>query len=90
MKTYLIVIERCKNNCSAFSPDVPGCISTGDTVEETLDNMRDALRTHLDGEESPPEPRGLEYHLADDPELHDPGLILTSIPVEEVSPLAHA
>jgi predicted RNase H-like HicB family nuclease len=90
METYLIVIERGKNNCSAFSPDVPGCITVGDTMEETLDNMRDALRTHLDGEESIPEPRGLENHLADDSDLRDPGLIFASIPVADVSPLAHA
>lgn len=46
---YLIVIENAGSNYSAYSPDVPGCISTGATIEECSQNMRDALEFHLDG-----------------------------------------
>lgn len=46
---YLVVIEKGIQNYSAFSPDVPGCIATGQTVEETIDSMRDALEFHIEG-----------------------------------------
>ncbi len=45
---YLVVIEQAESNYSAYAPDVPGCISTGKTVEETLANYREALQLHLE------------------------------------------
>jgi hypothetical protein len=33
---YPVIIEKIKNNCSAYSPDLPGCVSTGVTIKETL------------------------------------------------------
>ena len=64
---YLIVIEKAPANFAAYSPDVPGCIAVGGTVEETLLEMKDALRSHLgvmqaDGDELPT-PRGVESYL---------------------------
>jgi len=55
---YLIVIEKAESNWAAYSPDVLGCVATGRTVEETVENMRGALTLHLetmieDGEELP-------------------------------------
>jgi len=35
MKKFLIVIEKAESNYSAYSPDLPGCIATGSTIEET-------------------------------------------------------
>lgn len=49
MQRYLIVIENAENNYSAYSPDIPGCVATGDTKEEAESRMRDAIRMHLDG-----------------------------------------
>ncbi|MFN2500921.1 MAG: type II toxin-antitoxin system HicB family antitoxin [Pyrinomonadaceae bacterium] len=46
---YLIVIEKGEQNYSAFSPDVPGCVATGRTVEDTLDSERSALEFHIEG-----------------------------------------
>jgi len=46
---YLIVIEKSKTGYSAYSPDLPGCVSTGSTIEETELNMREAIAFHLDG-----------------------------------------
>lgn len=46
---YLIVIEKSKTGYSAYSPELPGCISTGATIEETERNMREASSFHLDG-----------------------------------------
>ena len=46
---YLIVIEKTKTGFSAFSPDIPGCISTGKTKKDVENNMREAIEFHLDG-----------------------------------------
>ena len=46
---YAIVIERAENNCSAYAPDLPGCIATGATVEETEAQMREAIEFHIAG-----------------------------------------
>ena len=88
--SYLIVIEQGKRNYGALSPDVPGCFTVGDTVEETLANMRDALQLHLSDEEEVPEPKGLEHHLREDAELRDGRFIFAYLPVEEVAPCAFA
>ena len=49
MKKYAIVIEQGPHNLSAYVPDLPGCITTGKTVEEIERNMREAISLHLDG-----------------------------------------
>ncbi len=46
---YAIVIEHGKSNLSAYVPDLPGCITTGQTIEEVVRNMRQAIELHLDG-----------------------------------------
>jgi predicted RNase H-like HicB family nuclease len=46
---YLIVIEKTDAGYSAYSPDLPGCVSTGTTQEETERNMKDAIEFHIDG-----------------------------------------
>ncbi|HEY3866473.1 MAG TPA: type II toxin-antitoxin system HicB family antitoxin [Solirubrobacteraceae bacterium] len=46
---YLILIEGGPpSNYSAWSPDVLGCVATGDTIEECVNEMRTALAGHLD------------------------------------------
>ena len=49
MKKYLVVIEKTGTGHSAYSPDPPGCISTGGTREEIEKNMEEAIEFHLDG-----------------------------------------
>jgi predicted RNase H-like HicB family nuclease len=49
MKKYLIVIEPTQTGFSAYSPDLPGCVSTGQTREEVESNMKEAMAFHLDG-----------------------------------------
>ena len=46
---YLIVIEPTSTGFSAYSPDLPGCVSTGATRQECEQNMREAIEFHLDG-----------------------------------------
>jgi predicted RNase H-like HicB family nuclease len=69
MEKYLVVIERAKDNFSAFSPDVWGCVAAGKTVEETLRLMKEALQLHLedivnDGLDIP-KPKGISQHISD-------------------------
>jgi predicted RNase H-like HicB family nuclease len=49
MPRFLIVIEKAENNYSAYSPDLPGCIATGSTVEEVKKNMQEAIEIHVKG-----------------------------------------
>ncbi len=46
---FAIVIERAGDNFSAYVPDLPGCIATGNTVKDVENEIRDAIRFHLDG-----------------------------------------
>jgi predicted RNase H-like HicB family nuclease len=45
---YLVILERGEQNYSAYVPDLPGCVSTGVSAEETLRNIRDAIEGHLE------------------------------------------
>jgi predicted RNase H-like HicB family nuclease len=46
---YAVVIENANDNFSAYVPDLPGCVATGSTVEETERAIREAIRFHIDG-----------------------------------------
>jgi len=46
-REYLIVYEKSSSNWSAFSPDLPGCGSLGDALEDTRFNMREAVELYL-------------------------------------------
>ncbi len=46
---YAIVIEKADGNYSAYAPDLPGCVATGATLEETEAAMREAIRFHIEG-----------------------------------------
>jgi predicted RNase H-like HicB family nuclease len=48
-RRYLVLIEKGENNYGAYAPDVPGCISVGKTIEETLSNFQEALEFHFEG-----------------------------------------
>jgi len=49
VKRYAIVIEETGTGYSAYSPDLPGCASTGHTREEVEANIREAIQFHIDG-----------------------------------------
>jgi predicted RNase H-like HicB family nuclease len=70
---YLILIEGGPpSNYSAWSPDLPGCVATGETVQECTAQMREAITFHLEGLAADglpiPEPTGpgiyIEQHAA--------------------------
>jgi predicted RNase H-like HicB family nuclease len=46
---YAIVIEKADGNHSAYVPDLPGCVATGDDIAEVEQNIREAIRFHIDG-----------------------------------------
>ena len=46
---YGIVIEKAQGNFSGYVPDLPGCVATGKTPVEVEENLRHAIRFHLDG-----------------------------------------
>ena len=58
---YGIVIETGERNCSAYVPDLPGCVATGKTVEETKNRIKEAIHLHIKGMredgDAIPEPR---------------------------------
>ena len=55
---YLMVIEPTETGFSAYSPDLPGCVSTGATRDEVEQNLQEAIELHLEGlrEEGYPAP----------------------------------
>jgi predicted RNase H-like HicB family nuclease len=46
---YAIIIEPANDNFSAYVPDLPGCVATGATLEETEQAIREAIEFHIDG-----------------------------------------
>ncbi len=46
---YAIVIEKAENNYAAYVPDLPGCVTTGQTVEEVEREIREAIEFHIRG-----------------------------------------
>jgi predicted RNase H-like HicB family nuclease len=46
-RKYAVIFERAETNWAAYVPDLPGCITTGRTLEETERNVREAISGHL-------------------------------------------
>jgi predicted RNase H-like HicB family nuclease len=46
---YAILLEKTNTGYSAHVPDLPGCIAAGETREETLELIREAIEFHLEG-----------------------------------------
>ena len=60
-QNYVVVFEQTPNNYSAYVPDLPGCISTGESLEDTRKTIREAIAFHIEAMleygEAFPEPR---------------------------------
>jgi predicted RNase H-like HicB family nuclease len=48
MKRFAVVFEKAEANWAAYVPDLPGCITTGSTLQETKHNIREAIELHLE------------------------------------------
>jgi predicted RNase H-like HicB family nuclease len=46
---YAVVIEKADRNCSAYVPDLSGCVATDETVEAVEQEIRNAIRFHIEG-----------------------------------------
>ena len=63
---YLVVVEEGPKSFGAYVPDLPGCVATGKTLEETERLIREAIEFHLqglreDGQHIPPSSSKVEY-----------------------------
>ena len=47
-RTYLVVYEKGESNYSGFVPDVSGCVSVGDSIEDMRANLKEALQLFVD------------------------------------------
>ncbi len=63
MHKFLIITEKANNNYSAYSPELPGCIATGSTIDEVEKNMFEAIEMHIQGlkEDGLPIPESSEW-----------------------------
>ena len=46
---YAVVIEKSERNYAAYAPDLPGCVATGQTLEEIETQIQEAIQLHLRG-----------------------------------------
>lgn len=46
---YVVIVEQGENSVGAYVPDLPGCVAVGDTKEEALRMIQEALELHLEG-----------------------------------------
>ncbi len=44
---HTVLFEQAENNWAAYVPDLPGCMTTGKTLEATGINIREAIERHL-------------------------------------------
>jgi len=46
---YAIVIEGESGHYSAYVPDLPGCVSAGETIDDVTHELAEAIQLHIDG-----------------------------------------
>lgn len=46
---YVIIFEGEENGCSAYVPDLPGCIAAGETIAEVRKLIAEAIEFHIEG-----------------------------------------
>jgi predicted RNase H-like HicB family nuclease len=64
---YAVILEKAGGNFSAYVPDLPGCVTTGATVEVVQQEIRDTIRFHIEGLKADglevPEPTSLAEYV---------------------------
>jgi predicted RNase H-like HicB family nuclease len=48
MKEYVVIYEQGEHNWGAIVPDLPGCASIGDTLEQVQENVKEAIEIYLE------------------------------------------
>jgi predicted RNase H-like HicB family nuclease len=96
-REYLVVHERGETNWSAFSPDIPGCGSLGDTLEDTRTSMREAMELYLSETAKAGEPipdataASVDFHEFDpDHQTKQYVVEWLAVPVPQTTSPAHA
>jgi predicted RNase H-like HicB family nuclease len=46
---YVVIVEKGETSCGAYVPDLPGCVAVGETREEAMRLIREAIEFHLEG-----------------------------------------
>jgi len=46
---YVVLVERSETGFGAYLPDLPGCVAVGETREETVQLIREAIELHMEG-----------------------------------------
>ncbi len=46
-RKYAVIFEKAETNWAAYVPDLPGCITTGQTLEDTERDIREAIQGHM-------------------------------------------
>ena len=46
---YVVILEEGPGSWGAYAPDLPGCVAVGETRQDVLDLIREAIEFHLDG-----------------------------------------
>ena len=61
---YLVVVEKGSSSYGAYVPDLPGCVAAGESREEVLSLIREAIALHLEGQGQPiPAPASTSDHV---------------------------
>ena len=76
-RKYAVIFERAETNWAAYVPDLPGCVTTGKTLDETERNIREAISGHLETlrqfGETVPEPTSVAREIEVAPAAWLPG-----------------
>lgn len=67
---YVVIIEKGESSYGAYVPDLPGCIAVGETRDEAMRLIREAIEFHLeglreDGQQIPPPSSSIELVRVD-------------------------
>lgn len=86
---YPVVIHKDQDSDYGVTvPDMPGCFSAGETIEEALDMAKDAILCHIEGllidDEDIPQPSPIDQNW-DNPDFRDGRFMLVEINPSEVS-----
>jgi predicted RNase H-like HicB family nuclease len=46
---YVVIVEKGETSYGAYVPDLPGCVAVGETREEAMRLIREAIEFHLEG-----------------------------------------
>jgi predicted RNase H-like HicB family nuclease len=67
---YVVIIEKGESSYGAYVPDLPGCVAVGETRDEAMRLIREAIEFHLeglreDGQQIPPPSSSIELVRVD-------------------------